>query len=379
MGRCQHRQRPLRPLLQVVGAVHVSEERSQTLYPAGKIEPETFRRVIYRHLGRARPEVRVGPAAGVDVAVVDLGGGRVLASTTDPVFVVPQYGWRRAAWFAIHILASDAAMSALAPAYLSIDLNLPRSLSDRDLEVLWHAMHAACDDLGIAVISGHTARYDGCDYPMVGGATVLAVGDADRYVTSGMARVGDVLLCSKGAAIEAAALMAATFPTALADRLGSDVVARADALFERMTVVEDAAVAVSVGVRDDGVTALHDATEGGVLGGVYEMASASGIGVVLRDAAVIVRPEVRAICRLTGMDPLAAISEGTLLAAVRPDRAQAVLDAWRRAGIEGSAIGEFVAPERGLTRWTERGEAPLHHPGVDPFWQAFAKALEAWR
>lgn len=351
---------------------------SPALAPAGKIDPDTFRRVIYRHLGRPRPEVRVGPAAGVDVAVVDIGPGRVLAATTDPVFVVPQYGWRRAAWFAIHILASDAAMSGLTPAYLSIDLNLPRDLGDDDLATLWRHMHETCDALGVAVVSGHTARYDGCSYPMVGGATVLAVGDADRYITSAMARAGDVLLCSKGAAIEAAALFAATFPGPLAERLGADVTARADALFERMSVVEDAAVAVGVGVREEGVTALHDATEGGVLGGVYEMASASGLGVALWEDAVPVRPEVGAVCRLAGMDPLAAISEGTLLAAVRPHRADAVLAAWRRAGVDGAAVGEFLPPERGMVRLAGGREAPLSHPGVDPFWAAFARAAEAW-
>jgi hydrogenase expression/formation protein HypE len=346
--------------------------------PAGKIDPQTFRTVIYRSLGRPRSEVLVGPQAGVDVAIVDLGGGRVLASTTDPVFVVPQYGWRRAAWFAIHILASDAAMSGLAPAYLSIDLNLPREITDEELAVLWQGMHAACDELGIAVISGHTARYDGCAYPMVGGATVLAVGDAHSYVTSAMAQPGDLLLCSKGAAIEATALFAATFPTALASRLGEEMARKADALFERMTVVADAAWAVSVGVREDGVTALHDATEGGILGGVYEMALASGVGVALREADVPLLPEVQAVCQLTGMDPLSSISEGTLLAAVRPGKAQAVLDAWERAGIWGAVIGEFLPAERGMVRVTPQGDRPLVHPGVDPFWAAFARALEEW-
>src|SRR5450756_2318336 len=185
-------------------------------------------------------------------------------------------------------------------------------------------MHEACDELGIAVISGHTARYQGCDYPMVGGATVFAVGDADRYVTSGTARAGDVLICTKGAAIEATAVFAATFPEALRARIGDELADRAAALFYEMSVVKDAMTAVEYGVRDEGVTSLHDATEGGVVGGIFEIAQASGLGVRLDEAA----------------------------------------------------IGEMVPVERGLRRVTAAGERPLEHPQVDPFWAAFGRAME---
>lgn len=342
----------------------------------GKISPEVFSALIYPRLGRERPEVLVGPRSGVDVSIVDLGHGKVLAATCDPVFVVPQYGFRRAAWFAVHILASDAAMSGLAPAYMAIDLNLPLSIVEEELTELWDGMHEACDELGIAVISGHTARYQGCDYPMVGGATVFAVGDADRYVTSGTARDGDVLICTKGAAIEATAVFAATFPEALRARIGDELADRADAMFYEMSVVKDAMTAVEYGVRDEGVTSLHDATEGGVVGGIFEIAQASGLGVRLDEAAIPVRPEVAAVCELVDIDPLTSISEGTLLATVRPEHAVGVLGALAGAGIAATAIGEMVPAERGLRRVTAAGERPLEHPQVDPFWAAFGRAME---
>ncbi len=106
-----------------------------------------------------------------------------MALTADPVFVVPAYGWERAAWFAVHILASDASTSGLPLRWMSVDLNLPPSISDEDLTALWDAFHRSCEDLGIAVVTGHTGRYDGCDWPMVGGATCLALGPADAFVT----------------------------------------------------------------------------------------------------------------------------------------------------------------------------------------------------
>ena len=141
----------------------------------GKISPEVFEELIYPRLGKKRESVIVPPQNGVDVGIVEV-GGQAVAITTDPVFIVPEYGWERAAWFAIHILASDVVTSGLAPTYLAIDLNLPMEINEAQLETMWTAMHSECEKLGIAVICGHTARYENCHYPMVGGATVLAVG-----------------------------------------------------------------------------------------------------------------------------------------------------------------------------------------------------------
>ncbi|MGO8683944.1 MAG: AIR synthase family protein [Thermoleophilia bacterium] len=347
-----------------------------TLPTIGKISPDVFSALIYPQLGSPRPEVLVGPQSGVDVAIVDLGHGQVLATTCDPVFVVPQYGFARAAWFAVHILASDAAMSGLAPAYMAIDLNLPLTIGEAELTELWAGIHDTCAALGIAIVSGHTARYEGCNYPMVGGATVFAVGAADRYLTPAMAQPGDILVCTKGAAIEATALFVATFPDAWRAKIGEELSGQAAALFEQMSVVEDARVAVAYGVRDDGVTCLHDATEGGVVGGVFEIAQAAGVGVRFAEQAVPIRPEVAAVCATVGIDPLCAISEGTLLATVRPQHRDGLLAAWRAAGIEASAIGEIVPAEEGMVRLTDHGERPLVHPQVDPFWAVYGHALE---
>src|SRR4030067_3316805 len=103
----------------------------------GKISAEVFDELISPRLGRRRRSVLVGPKHGVDIGVVDIGRGKVMAMTTDPVFIVPEYGFERAAWFDIHILCSDAVTAALRPPYLSIDLNLPLGMSRKQLEIVW--------------------------------------------------------------------------------------------------------------------------------------------------------------------------------------------------------------------------------------------------
>jgi hydrogenase expression/formation protein HypE len=337
----------------------------------GKATAELFEQVILRRLGASDPDVLTPPRHGVDVGVVRVADGVAMAITADPVFVVPSYGWERAAWFAVHILASDAATSGLPLRWMAVDLNLPPEVTDEDLTSLWDAFHRACRDLGIAVVTGHTARYDGCAWPMVGGAACMAVGPEDAYVTPEMARPGDLIVVTKGAAIEATALFAATFPERLADGVGDEVVRRADALFERMTVVPEATVARTFGLREAGVTSMHDATEGGVVGGLLEVAVASGTGLRVDLAAIPVPAEVRAVCDHVGIDPYVSISEGTLIATVVPDRAGEFVEALAADGIDAAVVGSILERGEGRVLMTPRGEEPLAHPGLDPFWAAF--------
>jgi len=345
----------------------VSEQRT------GKVTAEIFEQVILRRLGARDPDVMVGPAHGVDVGVVRVAPGTAMALTSDPVFIVPAYGWQRAAWFAVHILASDAATSGLPLRWMAVDLNLPPAITDDELAVLWDAFSRACDDLGIAVITGHTARYDGCNWPMAGGATCMALGPENGFVTPAMARPGDRVVVTKGAAIEATALFAATFPDRLAAAVGADAAQAAGALFEQMTVVPECRVAARFGLREEGVTCMHDATEGGVFAGLAEIAAASNTGLRIDLDAIPLRPEARAVCGHVGIDPYTSISEGTLIATVAADRADAFLAALAADGIDAAAVGEVMEPSHGTILVTSQGEQPLKHPGLDPFWQAFGR------
>jgi len=346
----------------------------QELPEAGKISPDIFNEVIFSQLGRKRKEVLVGPRNGVDVGVTDLGHGQVMVTTTDPIFVVPAYGWERSAWFAVHILASDAVTSGLAPQYITMDLNLPLSMDREAFESFWSVVHQECGKIGMAIISGHTGRYQGCDYPMIGGATVICVGSSEKYITPAMACPGDVVIVTKGAAVEAAGLFAVTFPAVIAGRYGEEFAREAQEIFWQMSVVEDALTAVESGVRDQGVTSMHDATECGVIGGLYEVSRASNVGMVIEKEAIIVQEPVRKICDLFQIDPYVSISEGTLIITCRPQKAREVITRLADKGIPSSRVGEVV-PDPGRFVITEGGkEHPLEHPRVDPFWEAFASA-----
>jgi hydrogenase maturation factor len=340
----------------------------------GKISPDVFEKMILPFLGAKDKSVLVGPQNGVDVGIAEI-GGKAVSFTTDPVFIVPEYGWEPAAWFAIHIIASDSATSGLKPRYMSIDLNLPMEMTSAQLDLVWQKMHSECQKLGITVITGHTGRYENCHYPMVGGATIIGVGEMDQYVTPKLARAGDKIIITKGPAIEASGIFATMFPKLLEKEFGADFSRRAQDIFFKMSTVEDAMTAVLVGVRENGVTAMHDATECGIWGGLFEIAQAAGLGVTVEMENIVVEDCVKEICSYFHIDPYASISEGTLIISCRPHKAQNIINALKKKNIKASIVGELTEAGKGMTLIKNGKSGKLVHPVVDPFWRAFYDAL----
>ncbi len=344
----------------------------------GKLSPEAFARDIAPHLGAARDDVLVGPRAGHDAAIVRIGAGRVMAVTTDPLSLVPALGPERSAWLACHLLASDLWTTGIPPAHVSVSFALPPGLDGATFARYWRAMSDAWADLGVAVVTGHTGRYDGCALSIVGAATLFGMGDEGRHLTPAMARPGDRVLVSKGCAIETAAVAAALAGEALRDRLDDEAFARLGGLWSQVSVVADCRAALRAGVHERGVTAMHDATEGGVLGGLFELAAACGHDLRIERARIPLPREVAAACDWLGVDPYASLAQGALIACAAPDRAEAVLAEWRAEGIAGADVGEVVGGGGGRLWLTEPDGAVtrLDAPRPDPYWAAYARAVE---
>src|SRR6056297_2124691 len=229
----------------------------------GKISREFFRSQIAPYLGADRSDVQIGPKHGVDFGVIDI-GGTALALATDPVSILPDLGFERAGRFAVRIVLADVAVSGLDPSHLAVGFTLPPDLSDDDFATVWGAIHDECEALGVDIITGHTARYAGCSFPWVGAATALAVGDHEAVVRPDGARVGDDLVMTTGPAVEAASLFASLFPGEI--DCDDDRLARVAAMLDGLDVVRDARALAGIG----GVSAMHDITEGGLLGACHE-------------------------------------------------------------------------------------------------------------
>ncbi|MGC2288623.1 MAG: AIR synthase-related protein [Thermoplasmata archaeon] len=312
----------------------------------------------------------IGPHTGVDVGVVRLPGGGVLLSTTDPLYIEPRLGWERAAWFAFHVLASDLTTTGRRPDWATIDLDVPPETSDAVLGTILRVFDREARRLGTAIVTGHTGRYAGCAFPMVGSGTLIAATDPAGYLTTRGIPAGAELLIARTPALEATAMLATFFPDRVKDRLGSQVLGRAQALAARMTTVPDALRAAKVGLRSDGVWAMHDATEGGVRTAAWEMAIASHRGLNVDLAKAWIDPTVREVAGLFGVEPLDASSEGTLLLAADPRRVEELVAALRAGGAVVSRVGLFTAHRTVL----RDGAGPLRPPVRDSYWEAVRRA-----
>jgi hydrogenase expression/formation protein HypE len=348
--------------------------------PLGKITSQEFERTVAPRLGARRDEVLVGPGIARDSAIIKIGAGRVMAVTTDPLSLIPAFGPADSARLACHLLASDLWASGIPPAYASICLSMPPELPQAEFEAYWAAMSDEFARLGIAVVAGHTGRYAGCNLTILGAGTLIGVGDEGRTVGPAHVQPGDKILMTKDCAVEATAVAARMFPKRLAGRLDEDQLARAKSRFKDVSVVADCRAALRVGVRDRGVSALHDATEGGVLGGLVELAKAAGADLRVSQAAILLSTEARAACELMGLDPLWTLSEGTLLLTVRAPWSLQVMQELANEGVTPAEIGEVVrGPGIVWLTGADGNVTRISEPQRDGYWAAYERAVqEGW-
>jgi hydrogenase maturation factor len=338
----------------------------------GKIDLEAFESVLLGRLGAPSARVLVGPRTGIDAAVLDM-GERCLVVAEDPIFPAVGLPLETFGWFTIHIGASDVAVMGVRPEFASYSLLMPPGTPDEDFRTIADSIHAAALELDIAIIGGHTGYYPVVTAPIIGGITVMGSAPRETIVTPAGARPGDAVLLTKGPAIEATGLLAVLHERALRERFGDAIADAALARCREITVVKDALVARQAGP----VTAMHDATEGGVLGGLWEIAEASEVGMAV-DAREMLWPEdVAALCELLEIDPLAAIAEGGLLITVPEEAAPEVIDALEAEHIPCTRIGTVLEDSRRRVLTGRDGlEQEIAVPREDPFWAAFFAGIE---
>ncbi|MCL2150404.1 MAG: AIR synthase-related protein [Dehalococcoidia bacterium] len=341
----------------------------------GNISPEVFRELIFPHLGAKDESIVIGPQHGTNISIAKI-AGQAVSFTTSPVFIVPECGWERAAWLALHMLISDSVTCGLLPRYLSLNLNLPAETTEEQLTIIWETIHRECEKLGIALVAERIGRYENCHYPLVGGATAVGIGAPDSYVSPKFIQPGDKIIIAKGPAIATAGILGTMAPIHTEQALGKDIARKASDIFYKTSIITEASVAMSAGVRDDGVSAINNASERGIWGGLYEMAEAADMGVRVDQEKIVIEPGVAEICHLYGIDPYTSISKGALIIACRPHKADEVAHLIQKQGIKASIAGEFTAKEQGMVLIIGGNLRSLMPPVADPFWQAFYRSLK---
>ncbi|HKJ43839.1 MAG TPA: AIR synthase family protein [Sunxiuqinia sp.] len=342
----------------------------------GKLTDEFFKTHVYPFCGHDRKEVLIGPAFGTDVSIVQLPNGYEMALTSDPLSYLPALGLEESAWLSVQLMANDMATTGVAPQYAQLVLNLPNYISDSSFKAYWKHIHQFCEQLGVAITGGHTARYEGLNSTISGGGTMIATAPDGTMICSQMARPGDRILVTKEAALVSTAILARSFPQTVKSACGIDIYQQACELFYQTSSLQDGLIAASLNTPERKVVhAMHDVTECGVLGAIYEMAIASGCGAEVETNRIPAGEAQQKVCMLFDLDPLLVVGAGSMILAVSEDAEQAVIEKLTKAGIATTSVGRFTNQKDGLTQVDGDQKKPLTHPGTDPYWKAFFDAF----
>jgi len=255
------------------------------------------------------------------------------------------------------------------------DLNLPPQLSNNLLTAYWKSIHQSCKNLGLSIVGGHSGRFEGCDYSVVGGATMWTTARKNEFLTSGMAQSGDDLIFTKSIAYGATSILTRAFPRTVRKYLGQPLFEKAWKYLQTASTVKDSLSAVKAGIHQNGVTAIHDVTEGGSLAAIIELTGASNLGGVIDVESIPISEETEQICKLFHLDPLTSLGEGSLMIASRPNRTRRVIDILQSIGTKATVIGQLSSETRGIFGVSRQGRFRIRHPDRDPYWNAYWRAL----
>ncbi|MCP9236486.1 AIR synthase family protein [Lewinella sp. JB7] len=346
---------------------------------SGKVSARVFKEDLLPRCGAVRPEVIQGASFGVDTSVINLSDGLALAISSDPLSLILSLGPEVSAWLSVHLLANDMSTTGFPPQYAQFVLNLPPSLSRADFNAYWDHIDRLCKTHNIAITGGHTGQVSGQNSTIAGGGTMFLTAPRARILTSNGARAGDTIVVTKSAALSSTALLALAFPETVSNKAGVEVQRKAAENFWAMSVLQESHVAVATLTANVDLHAMHDVTEGGVLGALDEMAEASGLGFSVTPDLIPVEPEVQAVAEVFQIDPLLSVGAGSMIVAVAPEAESKLLNALRSAGIQAASVGHFTDSVDKTVVVAGRRQV-FSFDGTDPYWGAFNKAFaEGWR
>ncbi|MBN2569593.1 MAG: AIR synthase family protein [Deltaproteobacteria bacterium] len=306
----------------------------------GKIHMDSLQKLLNKYTHRS-DRVIIGSGIGEDAAVIDM-KDRYLIAKTDPITgATDEIGY-----YVVNINANDIVSMGGSPLWFLATILLPEASGERNLELIFSQISKSCEALGIVYCGGHTEVTKAVTTPVVIGQMLGEVKKTDLKPTSA-ARVGDDLIITKSAAIEATSLIAREKEKELKVKFPEDLIERAkNFLFDPgISVVHDASVLKGL----NEVHALHDPTEGGVTTGIFEMAQASNLGVEVFHDAIPVREETMVLCDFYNINPLGTFASGALLISISPSATDSVIERLSLEGIPAARIGVMVSLEKGRT------------------------------
>ena len=299
----------------------------------GKLNWDILQRLIKKNSGAERAEVLKSGSIGEDCAVLKMNDGLIVMST-DPVTAATN-GLGN---IALHININDIATTGAEPLGVLVTILAPKGSTFGDIETVMKDISREARLMNVQVMGGHTEVTDAVNR-MVVSLTAVGVVSEDELITTSGAKVGDSIIVTKSLCLEGTSIIAKDFPDRSREVLTEEELKEAENYALELSVLKEGMLLKGL------ASSMHDITEGGVLGALWEMAQASGTGFLVREDLMPVRRVTRKLCESFGLDPLRLISSGSMLIAVRDaDEAVRRLEG---AGIAATVIGR-VTEGRGI-------------------------------
>ena len=330
---------------------------------AGKLTPDELNQYVFRHLTQRRPEVILRSALGEDSTLIDL-ENELCVMSTDPITGAGHHS----GWLAVHVSANDVASNGAEPVCCLLTILAPPDASLHEIELVMQDAAQAANEVNIEISGGHTEFTDAVTRIVLSTTVVGRMKRQDMLATDG-AKAEDDIIVTKTIGLEGTAILATDAEDSIRQWCSQEELLVAKEMIRKISVVPEARIATSFGVH-----AMHDITEGGLLGALFEMASGAGLGFRLHTEQIPVHPLTACICSRLNLDVLRFLSSGSMLIS-SPNGSQLV-ELLQSHGIEAQVIGRFTtdtAKEILVSNlWT-----PVEPPDGDELWRGLAKLKKA--
>lgn len=326
----------------------------------GKLPNDILQRIILDKLRNSRKEVLVRPGIGEDCCAVDFGEYACILST-DPVTGAENEVGR----IAVHVSCNDIASSGVEPIGLMVTILAPPDATEAAVETVMEQISETAASLNVDIIGGHT-EITGAVNRFVVMTTALGRILKDKLVASSGACAGDAIIVTKSIGIEGTAIIARDKEAYLKSVMDKQTVENAKSFINSISVVREGVIAGSFGV-----SAMHDVTEGGILGALWEIAEASGEGFRVHSSKIPVKKETKIICSHFGIDPLKLISSGSMLIACKDG--DGLVRKLKDNGIESTLIGYMTESDERLLVCDE-SVVKVEQPGSDELYKVIGQA-----
>jgi len=295
----------------------------------GKLNWDELKDLIDSSRGKTRDDVRIKSGVGEDCCVINY-GDHECALSTDPITGASENSGR----LAVHINCNDVASTGVEPIGILVTILAPEDADIGDIKRIMKEIDEEAKKLNIEVLGGHTEVTKAVN-KMVISCTVVGKAKSGTAVPTSGAKVGDDIIVTKDLCLEGACIIANDYGDALAGILTAEEIAEAKSYMEKISVVPEGMIA-----GEFGVNSMHDITEGGVLGALWEVANASGKGFVAFKDRMPVTAIAQKICKSFGIDPLGLISSGSML--ITCGKGEQLVELLKQKGIKAQIVGKIV-------------------------------------